>query len=123
MELNEQSKVGLLLVLPLSILLSYFSEDVVRLFFNSEFVSASEFIDFALLGAIFTVMSNNSGMLIIAKKVSKLYTTISIFHRSILLVIYYVCYQKYGLAGLGLGYLFNGLFQFLLYEIVLFYYF
>ena len=121
-ELNEQTRIGLILILPLSILLCYLSQDIVKVLFNSEFILASKFIDFAILGSIFMVVSNNSGMVIIAKKMSKIYTYISIIHRLLLLIIYYFLYQTYGFIGLGLGYLFNGLLQFIFYELILFKY-
>jgi len=122
-ELNEQSKIGLLMVYPLVILLIYFSHDIIELLFNINFALASRFVDFAVFGAVLMIVSNNSGMLIIAKKLSKVYIVISILHRAFLLVIYFVLFEQYSFIGLGIGYAVNGLLQLTIYEIVTLKYF
>jgi len=121
-ELNEQSKIGLIIILPLSLILAFFSDFIVSLLFSIEFVEASNFIDYAIMGSIFIVLSNNLGMIIIAKKLSKPYTLITLIHRLLLLILYIVLFNSFGFTGLGIGYCLNGLLQFLFYEFFLFKY-
>ena len=105
---NQQSEVGLVMVLPLAVLFLYLSRFVIRLLYSDEFLSAVDYTDFAMLGTIIMICSRSISMVLLAKQNSKVFLSITICLRVILLVVYILFYKLYGLLGLGIAYCVSG---------------
>lgn len=106
---NQQSEVGLVLVLPLAVLFLYLSRFVIRILYTDEFLLAVDYTDFAMLGTIIMICSRSISMVLLAKQKSKVFLTTTICLRAISLIIYIVLYTLYGLLGLGIAYCVAGI--------------
>lgn len=116
---NTQSEVGLLLALPLVVLFVFLSPFFLEFLYSSDFVVASQYIDYAILGTIVIICSNSMGMILLAKQKSKLFLTSSLIMNLIVVVFYIFLYQCYGLLGLGVAYFISGLIQLLVYNFMM----
>lgn len=106
---NQQSEVGLVMVFPLAILFLYLTRFVIGVLYSSEFISAVEYTDFAMLGTIIMICSNSMGMVLLAKQKPKLFLTSVISQRVLSLVVFLFLYKYLGLRGLGIAYFIHGL--------------
>lgn len=113
---NSQSEVGLLLALPLVVVFVFLSPLFLTFLYSEEFVIASQYIDYAILGTIVIICSNCMGMILLAKQKSILFLTSSLIMNLIVVVFYILLYQCYGLLGLGVAYFISGFMQLLVYN-------
>lgn len=117
-EVFKQSKVALVLLIPLAVLFILFSPLLIRILYSTEFSIVTQYTDWAVFGIMLGVVSDCIGFILIAKQESKLYLTISILFKVVLLPIFIVLYHYYGLIGLGIAYTINVALQLLVYGII-----
>lgn len=115
-EANRQVLVGLILIIPLSILFVFFSPIILRILYSSEFVSVKTYMDIAIIGVLISIVSNCLGYVFIAKQESKLYLITSIIINVLSVPIYFILYRYCGLMGLGLSYVINLIMQLIIYS-------
>ena len=108
---NSQAEVGLLLALPLVVLFMFLSPFFLTFLYTEDFVVASQYIDYAILGTIVIIASNSMGMILLAKQKSKLFLISSVIINLIILPVYILLYRYDELRGLGIGYFFSGFIQ------------
>lgn len=118
-ETNKQSEVGLLLVAPIALIFIQFSPFFFKYFYSDEFLLAVEFTNISILGVLLMTVSNCLGMIFIAKRDSKFFTTYSFSHRIVFLVIYILFFKYFSLKGLGYSFLIDVIVQFVFYYIFL----
>lgn len=116
---NSQSEVGLLLALPLVVLFVFLSPFFLTFLYSSDFVVASQYIDYAILGTIVIICSNSMGMILLAKQRSKLLLTSSFLMNPIIVAFYILLYRYYDLAGLGIAYFLSGFMQLVVFNLMM----
>lgn len=116
---NSQSEVGLLLALPLVVLFVFLSPFFLTFLYSSDFIIASEYIDYAILGTIVIICSNGMGMILLAKQRAKLFLVSALFMNLIIVAFYILLYQCYGLSGLGMAYFLSGFMQLVVFNLIM----
>ena len=106
---NQQTEVGLLLVFPLAILFLYLSRIIIRILYSSEFASVVDYTDYAMLGTIIMIASRCMSMVLLAKQNSKVFLSISVTMRILILLLSIVLFMLWGIRGLGIAYLTYGI--------------
>lgn len=110
-EVNAQSKLGMVMTLPLAVIFIAFASLFIPLLYSKDFGPVSEYTDWALLGTLISIPSNCIGMVLLAKQAAKLFTTISILINLINLALYILAFNLLGIMGLGLAAIANLVFQ------------
>lgn len=113
---NSQSEVGLLLALPLVVVFIFLSPFFLTFLYSADFVIASQYIDYAILGTIVIICSNCMGMILLAKQRPKLFLTSSLIMNVVLVGVNILLYKYLGLTGLGMAYFFSGLMQLIVFN-------
>lgn len=116
---NRQSETGLIIALPLVVAFVFLISYFLRFLYSDAFIRSSEYTDYAIIGSIAIICSNCMGMVLLAKQNAKLFLISSLICNMIVLGINILMYKTLGLTGLGLGYALNGLFQLLMYQIIM----
>lgn len=117
---NVQSETGLMLAFPLVILFVIFSDFFFRFLYSEEFMAGTDYVNFAVMGTVTIICSNCMGMVLMAKQKYKTILISSFIMSVIILTINIVFYRLCGLKGLGCGYFFSGLLQFVVYDRMMF---
>lgn len=116
---NRQSEAGLIIALPLVVAFVFLIPYFLRFLYSEAFLPSAEYTDFAIIGSIAIICSNCMGMVLLAKQSAKLFLTSSLAGNVIILAVNIMLYNYIGLKGLGIGYAFNGLFQFIMYQAIM----
>lgn len=106
-ELNKQTKIGLLFILPLATIFVLLTPQLIELLYTKDFSSVVHFTDFAIYGAVFNILAECIMMILVAKQTAILYLLISFVVRALALPTYMFLFIQYGLTGLGIAYLFD----------------
>lgn len=122
-ELNKQSETGLIITFPLVVGFVFLSSLFIRFLYSEDFVSANEYTDYAMIGTVIIIVSNCMGMILLAKQASKIYLTSIIIQRLIILGVYLLFYNHWGIKGLGFAYIIRGLLDFVVTGIILWHYY
>lgn len=120
---NTQSEIGLLIALPLMVLFVFLAPYFIQFLYSSEFINATEYLDYAIFGTIAIICSNCMGMILLAKQASKIFLISSLFGNIITLTQTLLLYNYFGLTGLGISYAINGLMQFVMYDLIMRHYY
>lgn len=118
-EMNRQSEVGLIMVFPLAVIFIFLSSFFIQLLYDSSFERSNDYTNYALLGTIMIIVSNSMGMILLAKQASKIFLWSVILQRIIIIAVYVFFYRFWGLLGLGLAYIFNGLLHLCVMSVIL----
>lgn len=110
-EVNAQSKLGMVMVLPLAVIFIAFASIFIPLLYSNDFTQVSQYTDWALLGTLIMIPSNCIGMVLLAKQAAKLFTTISVCINLFNIVLYIGAYHWFGLIGLGIAAVINMIVQ------------
>lgn len=119
-ELNKQVAAGVILLFPLAVCFVYLAPYFISFLYSDDFSVSSQYTDFAIFGTILIVASNCMGMIFMAKMDSKLYLFLVLAALLIQLCVYIPLYHFWGLRGLGISYIMNGLISLTLYGVVLY---
>lgn len=118
-ELNRQSEVGLVLIFPIAIIFVFLSPVFIQFLYSKDFIRTILYTDYAIIGTVIALCSNNMGMILIAKQEAKIVTIYSIAHRILFLPIYLLLYNKFNLYGLGISYFVDAFVQFIIYYLII----
>ncbi len=110
-EMNNQSETGLIMLFPLVMTFVILSSFFIRILYSDEFFRTNEYTDYAMIGSLIISVSNCMGMVLLAKQVAKIFLWSVITQRIIMLGIYILFYNTFGLLGLGLSYIIHGILQ------------
>ena len=119
-ELNKQVSAGVILLFPLAVCFVYLAPYFISFLYSDDFSISTQYTDFAIFGTILIVASNCMGMIFMAKMDSKLYLFLVLAALLIQLCVYIPLYHFWGLRGLGISYIMNGLISLTLYGVVLY---
>lgn len=117
-EYNKQAQIGLLFILPLATIFIFFAPFIINLLYTSEFSHVIDFVDYAIIGAVFAVISECLRIILVAKQVAKLYATISLLLKACMLPVYMGLFYYIGLLGLGIAYMVDNVIQVLTYSVL-----
>ena len=117
-EVNAQSKLGMVMILPLAVVFIAFASLFIPLLYSNDFTQVALYTDWALLGTLITIPSNCIGMILLAKQAAKLFTTISVCVNLFNIVLYIGAYHWLGLTGLGLAAVINMVVQWVVQSMV-----
>ena len=120
MELNKQVAAGIILIFPLAVCFVYLAPLFISFLYSDDFAVSSQYTDYAIFGTILIVASNCMGMIFMAKMASKLYLTLVLMALIAQLCLYVPLYHFWGLQGLGISYIMNGVIGILLYGVFLY---
>lgn len=118
-EVNRQSEVGLTLLFPIVVLFVFLSPFFIKILYSEEFAQSIYYTDYAIIGTILIVCSNSMGMILLAKQNTKVFLTSTFFQRLIIIFVFIILYNAYGLAGLGVSYLIMNVLHFVLMIIIM----
>lgn len=116
---NSQCEVGLLLALPLIVMFEFLCPYFVKILYSEKFIDATQYLDYAIIGTVSSICSNSMGMILLAKQNAKVFLLSSLIINIIVLGVNILLYNNWGLLGLGFGYAFNGLFQLVIYSMIM----
>lgn len=119
-ELNKQVSAGIILIFPLAVCFVYLAPLFISFLYSNSFEVSTQYTDFAIFGTVLIVASNCMGMIFMAKMASKLYLTLVLIALACQLCLYVPLYHFWGLRGLGISYIINGLICIMLYGIILY---
>ena len=102
---NTQSEIGLLLACPMVVLFLFMSPWFLEFLYSSDFIISVQYVDYAVLGTIIIICSNSMGMILLAKQKSSIFLISASLQRILFVAAYIFLYRKWGLTGLGIGYL------------------
>jgi len=91
---------------------------LIQLLYTKEFIETISYTDYAILGTILVVCSNNMGMILLAKQDARTFTVYSFIHQLLFVPIYIILYNYYALLGLGIAFLANVFVQLLVYSLI-----
>ena len=117
-EVNAQSKLGMVMVLPLAVIFIAFASLFIPLLYSNDFTQVALYTDWALLGTLITIPANCIGMILLAKQAAKLFTTISVCVNLFNIILYIGTYHWLGLTGLGFAAVINVAVQWLVQSLV-----
>lgn len=119
-EMNKQIASGVILIYPLAVCFIYLAPYFISFLYSGDFGVSVQYTDFAIFGTIIIVASNCMGMIFMAKMESKIYLSLVLIILSCQLCVYLPLYHYYGLRGLGIAYIMNGIISLIIYGVILF---
>lgn len=117
---NQQIEIALLLLAPIIIFLIVFMPTVINLLYTPDFEKIRFFINWALLGVYFKILSWSLSYIVLAKGDIKSFLTYEIAGNIINLVLNVICFKYYGLNGLGYAYFIFNVIYYMLVHILLY---
>ena len=119
-ELNKQVAAGIILIFPLAVCFVYLAPLFISFLYSDDFSVSTQYTDFAIFGTVLIIVTNCMGMIFMAKMESKLYLILVLMILFVQCCYYIPSYHFWGLKGLGISYILNGVVSFVIYGGVLF---
>ena len=116
---NRQCLLCLSLFFPIVVLFVFAAPFFISFLYTNEFISATEYTDYAMLGTLLLICSNFLGIILLAKQKSTIFLSSVFIQRVFLIFIYYIFYNKWGMRGLGFSYVVTGLSDIFLMTIIM----
>ena len=91
----------------------------IQFLYSKDFIVSISYTDYAILGTIIIIVSNCTGMVLLAKQVAKIFILSVLFQRLFLIGIYMLSYRYWGLLGLGFAYIISGIVHILVMSVIL----
>lgn len=107
-ELNQQGKVGLIIISPLIVFFVFTMSFFVEVLYSSEFLLSVDYMKFAIFWTLITVVSNPLDMILMAKQNVKVLLLTSVLYRLTSTLMSILLYHIYGMEGLGIAMLLMG---------------
>lgn len=108
LELNKQSRVGLILITPLIVLFMFLMPVFVRFLYSVEFLPSVEYMRYAIFWTLIIIVSNPIDMILVAKQNTKVFLSATILYRITGLCISIYLFDNYNIKGLGIAMLIMG---------------
>ena len=105
--INQQGEVAVLILAPLAVSCIIFMPLIIRIIYSESFLSATDYISWAILGMMFKAASYVVAYLILAKADSRVFIYNETFSNIRSLIFNIVGFYLWGLAGLGIAFLVN----------------
>ena len=107
--INQQGEVAILILAPLVISLLIFMPFIIRIIYSEEFLSATDYVLWAILGMMFKAASWSISFSFIAKAEARLFIINETIINLVLLIFQIAGYYFYGLTGLGIAFMLGNL--------------
>ena len=107
--INQQGEIAILILAPLVISCIIFMPFIIRLIYSSEFLAATDYVLWAILGMMFKAASWAISFSFIAKAEAKLFIINETIINIVLLVFQVAGYYFSGLVGLGVAFMLGNL--------------
>lgn len=120
---NRQCLLCLSLFFPIVVVFVFAAPFFISFLYTSEFIEATEYTDYAMVGTLLLICSNFLGIILLAKQKSKIFLTSVFSQRILLIVVYYFFYGWWGMRGLGYSYIVTGLSDIILMTVIMKYFF
>jgi O-antigen/teichoic acid export membrane protein len=111
---NQQTELALIFLGPILILLLSFLPIIINILYNSKFTSVISLLQWAIPGVLFMAINWTTGIMIIAKGNFKLFILLEIISDLFILFINITLFNILDLDGLGIAYLANHFFRFII---------
>lgn len=118
-EFNRQVEVSLLLIGPLIIFFLFMMPFFVAFLYSKSFFPVIDYLEFAVFGILMTLCSNPLGLILLAKRATKIFFFTATIGRVVFLVVNILFYNYWGLKGLGIGTIITGCFHLFLMQSVI----
>jgi PST family polysaccharide transporter len=102
---NEQTYIALVVIIPAVVIMTLFSQYVLLFFYSSEFMTAASLLQWQIIGGFFKVLSWPLAFIMLAKGKGICHLLAEVVFYVVYLGVGYVLFMRYGLVGLGVGYL------------------
>lgn len=116
---NRQCLLCLALFFPIVVLFVFAAPFFIEFLYTADFIEATEYTDYAMVGTLLIICSNFLGIILLAKQKSRIFLSSVFSQRLFLLFIYYFFYNMWGMRGLGYSYIVTGLSDILLMTIIM----
>lgn len=120
---NKQCLLCLSLFFPIVVLFVFAAPFFIEFLYTKDFVAATEYTDYAMLGTLLLICSNFLGIILLAKQKSTIFLSSVFIQRIVLLCVYYYFYNMWGMRGLGFAYIVTGVLDILLMSGIMRYFF
>ena len=97
-------KVGMILLFPILLWLIIFCPLIVKILYSKDFLPSSDYVEMALTGIFFKMLSWILAFTMIAKSEGKMYLYNESFFSVLFAAISIFSFKYFGLKGLGIGY-------------------
>lgn len=116
---NRQCLLCLALFFPIVVLFVFAAPFFLSFLYTNDFIEATEYTDYAMVGTLLLLCSNFLGIILLAKQKSKIFLTSVFSQRLFLLIVYYFFYNWWGMRGLGYSYIVTGLSDIILMSVIM----
>jgi PST family polysaccharide transporter len=110
-ELNRQVDVALLMVGVLAVAFVFCSKLAIRFLYTESFLPVSDYLNYAVVGVLFTACSGAVGMILLAKQATRVFFITSTVGRVVITALSIAGFWFGGLKGLGIAALLSGVFH------------
>lgn len=107
--INQQGEVAILILSPLVISCIALMPFIIRIIYSAEFLSATDYVLWAIMGMMFKAVSWSIAFGFIAKAAARLFIVNETFANLAMLILQVVGYYFYGLVGLGVAFMLGNL--------------
>lgn len=118
-EFNKQSEVGVLMIGLLVVIFMFAMPLFVDILYTEEFIPVVSFLQYAVFGVLFTVISNALGMILLAKQAVGIFFFTATIGRIVIVSVSLLFFSLLGLEGLGIAAVATGVFHLLFMSVVL----
>lgn len=101
---NEQTEIGILLVLPGIVVATAFAPIAIQLLYTAEFLAASELLKWFLLGVLGRVVNWPAGMIVLAHGHSLTFAVMQSISVPIHLALIWIGFNSFGLEGAAMAF-------------------
>ena len=105
---NRQCLLCLSLFFPIVVLFVFAAPFFISFLYTNDFISATDYTDYAMLGTLLLICSNFLGIILLAKQKSSIFLSSVFIQRIVLIFVYYYFYGFWGMRGLGYAYIVTG---------------
>lgn len=116
---NRQCLLCLSLFFPIVVLFVFAAPFFISFLYTDEFITATEYTDYAMIGTLLIICSNFLGIILLAKQRSTIFLTSVFSQRLFLLFIYFFFYKWWGMRGLGFSYIVTGVSDIVLMTVIM----
>lgn len=116
---NRQCLLCLSLFFPIVVLFVFAAPFFITFLYTGDFIRATEYTDYAMVGTLLIICSNFLGIILLAKQKSSIFLTSVFSQRVFLLFVYYFFYKWWGMRGLGYSYIMTGLSDIILMTLIM----
>ncbi|HEY0047541.1 MAG TPA: O-antigen translocase, partial [Flavobacterium sp.] len=102
--IQEQMQFAVLLMIPIIALFIVFAPLIIKILFSAKFIVILPMLRIGIIGMLFRAASWPMSYIFIAKGNLKQFILVEVSYSALFLLLHIICYNRYGLTGLGIAY-------------------